>query len=230
VFADPEVGCASGALMIGSPGDQAKTGEAIKMDIENRIREAESRSGSCIGVTGAFYAARRALVPTIPPGTILDDMYVPLSVIKGGYRNVLVPDALAWDPIQPTRKQEFRRKVRTLTGNYQLVALAPWLVGLHNPVLFRFVGHKLARLMSPFVLVTALISNIAVALAGEREFQLFLGIQLCGHMLAALGFIGMYLPTLRRLQEFAVTFSLLNAAALVAFFNLLIRNQDVWKR
>jgi poly-beta-1,6-N-acetyl-D-glucosamine synthase len=86
----------------------------------------------------------------MPSGTILDDMYVPLAIIKAGYRNVLVADSRAWDPIQPTNRQELRRKVRTITGNYQLIRLMPWLITRRNPVLFRFLGHKLLRLLSPF--------------------------------------------------------------------------------
>jgi poly-beta-1,6-N-acetyl-D-glucosamine synthase len=156
-------------------------------------------------------------------------MYVPLSVIKGGYRNVLVPDALAWDPIQPTRKQEFRRKVRTLTGNYQLIAFAPWLLGLHNPVLFRFVGHKLVRLLSPFALTAALISNAALVMA-SIAYQLMLGVQVCGYLLVLLALMRLHLPGLRRLQDTAATFFLLNIAAVFAIRNAMVRKANVWIR
>ena len=50
--------------------------------------------------------------------------------------------------------KEFARKVsRTLTGNYQLLRLAPWLISPANPLLFRFISHKLLRLLVPLLLV-----------------------------------------------------------------------------
>ena len=62
-FADPEVGCVSGALMLGDPesGEAAK-GMGLYWRIEKKIRELESDSGSVVGATGAIYAVRRELL------------------------------------------------------------------------------------------------------------------------------------------------------------------------
>ncbi len=49
-------------------------------------------------------------------------------------------------------QREFARKVRTLSGNYQLLQLAPWLLTSANPIRFEFVSHKLLRLIVPFAL------------------------------------------------------------------------------
>src|SRR5215469_5766615 len=57
-FADPEVGCASGELMLGDPvsGESGK-GVGLYWRVEKKVREMESESGSVAGATGAFYAA-----------------------------------------------------------------------------------------------------------------------------------------------------------------------------
>jgi len=97
-FADPEVGCASGELMIGDPetGETAQ-GVGLYWRIEKEIREMESACRSVAGATGALYAARRKLVPQLPPGTILDDVYIPMHVVRQGFRVVFAPEARAWD-------------------------------------------------------------------------------------------------------------------------------------
>ncbi len=75
-FADPEVGCASGELMLGDPasGETGK-GMGLYWRIEKKIRELESASGSVAGATGAIYCVRRSCSIRLPEGTILDDVY-----------------------------------------------------------------------------------------------------------------------------------------------------------
>ena len=62
-FADPEVGCVSGALMLGDPeSGEAGKGMGLYWTIEKKIRELESASGSVVGATGAIYGVRRELL------------------------------------------------------------------------------------------------------------------------------------------------------------------------
>jgi len=56
--------------------------------------------------------------------------------------------ARAWDSPDLGATASFP-KVRTLSGNYQLVQLAPWLLRPGNPIRFEFVSHKLLRLAVP---------------------------------------------------------------------------------
>ena len=89
------------------------------------------------------------LFTEIPLGTILDDVFVPMNVVRSGARVVFEPLAIARDRIFNEKGKEFTRKVRTLTGNYQLLSLAPWLLSTKNPLLFRFLSHKILRLVVP---------------------------------------------------------------------------------
>ena len=129
-FADPAVGCASGELMLGDPNSgEAVKGMGLYWRIEKKIREWESASGSVVGATGALYAVRRSLLVAVPPETILDDVYIPMQVARQGARVIFDPRARAWDLPDLGTGREFARKVRTLSGNYQLLQLLPWLWG-----------------------------------------------------------------------------------------------------
>ena len=64
----------------------------------------------------------------MPEGTILDDVLLPMQIVRQGSRVVFDSRARAWDSPDLGEGREFSRKVRTLSGNYQLLQLAPWLL------------------------------------------------------------------------------------------------------
>ena len=224
-FADPRVGAVSGELIL-EPAEGAG-GDALGLywKIEKIVRRLESGSGSVVGVTGAIYAIRRELYVAMPPGTILDDVFIPMHVARAGRRVIFQPSAIARDRIFTEPGKEFGRKVRTLTGNYQLVRLAPWLLSSRNPLLFRFVSHKLARLAVPLFLLLMLLCS-AVA-AGPFYLTLF-WLQIVFYTAAL---IGLLLPFSKRLKPVAIasTFVTLNAAAVLAFYNFVRRRDRVWR-
>jgi len=169
-FADPTVGAVSGELMLETE-DGATAGVGAYWRYEKKIRELESRTGSVVGVTGAIYAVRRELFPKLDPETILDDVAVPMNVVREGQRVLFEPAARAWDRLPDDPDKEYRRKVRTLAGNYQLLALEPWLLSpLANPVFFRLVSHKLLRLVVPWCLLLCLIASGLLMLSPEAWF------------------------------------------------------------
>jgi poly-beta-1,6-N-acetyl-D-glucosamine synthase len=227
-FADPGVGCVSGELMLGDAesGEEAK-GTGLYWKIEKRIRELESASGSVVGATGALYAVRRELVPALPPGTILDDVYIPMHVARSGARVVFDGRARAWDASDLGARREFARKVRTLSGNYQLLQIAPWLLRRENPVRFEFVSHKLLRLLAPFALAATLIST--AFLPGPLYRAAFVG-QIIFYGLGILGMFPGKKGPLTLMADAACTFVMLNAAALMAFGNFVTGRKELWIR
>lgn len=225
-FADPAVGCVSGELMLGDPGSgEASQGTGLYWRIEKMIRDLESCSGSVVGATGALYAARRHLLPSVPAGTILDDVFIPMSVVRRGHRVLFDGRARAWDHPNLGGRREFDRKVRTLSGNYQLVQLAPWLLGNTNPLRFEFVSHKLMRLAAPFALALALVSS---ALIQETFYRAAAITQLVFYLVALLERPLVHAGPLGRIAGAAWTFVVLNAAALVAFTNFVTGRKPVW--
>src|SRR5262249_9546178 len=148
--------------------------------------------------------------------TILDDVYIPLHVLRQEGRVVFDPRALTWDRPNLGTHREFAQKVRTLSGNYQLLKLAPWILSRNNPVRFGFVSHKLMRLAVPFALAAALLSSSWLR---HPFYRFALILQLSFYALSALALLRPKLRILARAADAAFTFVLLNTAAVVAFAN-----------
>lgn len=225
-FSDPEVGAVSGELILGDPASgEVSRGMGMYWRIEKRIREWESLTGSVVGVTGAIYAVRRELVVEVPGETILDDVFIPMNVVRQGFRVLFDGRAKAWDSPDLGRQREFRRKVRTLRGNMQLVELAPWLLRGENPLLFEFVSHKLMRLVVPLALIAMLVT--AGWLPGPF-FRAMFWAQVGFYGLSLLGWTGWRPGPLSRITDVAYTFAALNVAALVALANYVTGQKVVW--
>lgn len=225
-FADPTVGAVSGELLLESQ-EGVRTGEALGLywKIEKAIRRLESDSGSVVGVTGAIYAIRRELFVPMPVGLILDDVFVPMQVVRQNRRVLFQPNAVARDYIFSQQGKEFSRKVRTLTGNLQLLQAAPWLLSPKNPILFRFVSHKMMRLLVPWLLIVMLVAS---AISSRPVMHLLLGSQL---LLFGFGGVGAALPKTKhwRIVGIPATFGMLNVAVLVAFYKVFAKKTDVWR-
>ena len=154
-FADPAVGAVSGELIIRDGASLEEANVGLYWKYEKWLRKRLSALDSVLGATGCIYAMRRDLARPLPPGCLLDDMFLPLQAFFAGYRVVFEEQARAYD--YPTSlDSEFRRKVRTLAGNYQLIGYLPQLLGPANRLWLHFVSHKLARLLLPFALLLLL--------------------------------------------------------------------------
>lgn len=224
-FADSSVGAVSGELLL----DPISTGPSsdalgIYWKIEKALRKLESASGSVVGVTGAIYAVRSELYREIPRGTILDDVLIPMNVARMGRRVVFHPAAIARDRLFTQKGKEFSRKVRTLTGNYQLLVLAPWLLSPANPLLFRFVSHKLLRLVVPLLLILTLATS---GFSAGTFYRIIFWLQVLLYFIAILGAVN---PPARRFKPVAManTFAMLNVAAALAFYNFITGRNKVW--
>ena len=163
-FADPAVGAASGELHLLNPtGVAVGAGVGAYWRYEKFIRKSESALDSCVGATGAIYAIRRALFAPIPADTLLDDVLIPMRIVRLGYRVVFEPDARAWDGVAAAPRQEYTRKVRTLVGNLQLFARERWMLGPGNRLWLQTLSHKLLRIAAPFFLLGAFGANVVLA-------------------------------------------------------------------
>lgn len=227
-FADASVGCASGELILGDPvrGENVR-GMGLYWKIEKLTRELESDSGSVVGATGALYAIRRNLFIPLLAETILDDVVIPMQVVRQGYRVVLDSRARIWDIPDLGAGREFSRKVRTLSGIYQLLQMQPWLVSGHNPLCFEFVSHKLLRLAAPFALGAVLVSSFMLS---TGLYRAALVLQLAFYGLSLWGSLKLRWNPLARIADAAFTFVLLNAAAAVAFANFVSGRRPAWGR
>jgi biofilm PGA synthesis N-glycosyltransferase PgaC len=215
-FADPLVGAASGDLILQSPSG-VLSGVGLYWRHEKWLRKQESRLWSSVGVTGAICAVRRELFQGIPSGTILDDVYWPLTVVTQGCRVVHDARALAYDRLPENAKDEFSRKVRTLSGNFQLLTLLPSaLLPWRNPVWFQFVSHKLGRLVVPWALLAILVTSMRLANVHWVYRAALIG-QVSFYLVSLVGFlklVGLH----SRLASTCASFVVLNTAAWLSFW------------
>lgn len=217
----PGVGAVTGRLVIRDAESAAFEGTGQYWAFETRLRLAESRTGSVMGATGAIYAVWKRLYVRIPPGTILDDVFLPLSIARNGHAVRMVPEAVAED--EPTRQGsvEYGRRVRTLLGNLQLVRLLPGiLVPWKNDLFIRFVSHKLLRVYTPLFMLGLIGSG---ALLGGLVFG---GIALTASLLCVAGLVGIVVPS--RPLALPAAFLVVQVAALEAIFRRRRSAADVW--
>ncbi len=185
---DPRVGVVSGELVFRSEqsGTTAAEGIGAYWKYEKFIRKAESRFRSVPGATGALYAIRRELFRPIPASTLLDDVVIPMQAIEQGYRCILEPGAIAYDTPSSSPEQEAVRKRRTIAGAAQLMINQPrWLFPWKNPIWWEFMSHKIARLVSPLLLIVVAATNLVLAL--QPVYAVLLGLQVAFYAAALMG-------------------------------------------
>jgi glycosyltransferase involved in cell wall biosynthesis len=228
-FADPKVGCVAGELELRQDDHDAATAAigGHYWRYEQWIRSCECIFDSPVGVYGGFYAVRRNLVVPQPAGTILDDMFQPLSIIRQGYRSVLDARARVYDTWPKQVEGEFNRKVRTLAGNFQLFQLAPWSLTPRNRVLFQFLSHKVMRLVVPYLLIALLLSSMALSLV-SRQFVVVAFAQILGWAIAIAG-LKSRVPILQPIASPASALLVLNAAAVVGLYRFVMHRGPLWK-
>jgi cellulose synthase/poly-beta-1,6-N-acetylglucosamine synthase-like glycosyltransferase len=176
-FRDPQIGAVSGELILdceeadppsnGNDGASSTIGEGVGAywKYEKWLRRHEALAGSMVGVTGAIYAMRRYLWQCLPTDTLLDDVLGPMRLVMRGYRVTFEGGAHAFDEAAPDASHELRRKMRTLAGNFQLLAQEPRvLVPGVNPVWLQFMSHKVARLLVPYALIAIFVANTSLVI------------------------------------------------------------------
>jgi cellulose synthase/poly-beta-1,6-N-acetylglucosamine synthase-like glycosyltransferase len=231
-FADADVGAVSGELMLCPDEHTAAAGHgaAFYWRYEKFIRCNESRVDSTIGATGAIYAIRRALFEPIPEDTILDDVAIPIGMVRRGYRVVFEPAARAYDRTSATATEEFARKTRTIAGMFQLFARERWLFNpAGNRLWFETFSHKALRLALPALHAMLLVANLA--LLSLWPYQWLFVAQLAFYGAAVLGSSGMLGHWRPRFISVPCAVCLLIWATLVGLFRFLTHRQEVtWER
>ncbi len=224
-LADPGVGVATGELIIRSAdgGD----GAGLYWRYEVWIRSGLSRLGVLQGATGCIYAMRREYATTVPEQTLTDDVHVPLAAFFAGKRIVLEPSAKAFDHPARDLGVEFRRKVRTLAGMYQVMGAYPRLLWPGTRGWLHFLSHKVARLLLPFALIALAISSFWLP---DPLRLVVLGCQAAVYGLALLDFVLPRSFPLKKLTAAASAFVVLMAAALCAALVLFVPAQRLWKQ
>jgi cellulose synthase/poly-beta-1,6-N-acetylglucosamine synthase-like glycosyltransferase len=228
-FADPDVGAVSGDVAL--IGERAALGpsEDLYYRYERWIQRVESEIGSMIGADGALYAIRRELFAPPPADTVLDDMAIPMAVVRAGRRVVFESAARASEQGSQSAAEEFARKSRVIAGAMQFMQRRDSSVPLNEPqVVLSLLSHKALRWLSPALGAGALVSS-ALLVTSAAGYTAVVAAELA---ILSLGVLGC-LPRLRRFGPIAIAhyFCLLQTAAAYGFVRGIAGRQAVtWRR
>lgn len=217
-------GATSGRLLLPRDGESSLVRRYTQYEL--LIRDGEAQLHSAVGVSGSVFAMWRMLWSPLPAGLILDDLYTPMRLVLAGHRIGFQRDAIAYEKRFVVPSQEYKRKVRTLTGNLQLCAWLPSvLVPIRNPIWLQFVCHKLLRLVTPYS-----VALVGIALAGEiivhlgDRLPLAIGVA----VLAGAWIVFSRDVVARRLKSLVIQAASLQAAVVTATGNAVRGRWDVW--
>ena len=228
-FADPAVGAVSGDVaLVGERADLGRS-EDLYYVYERWLQQAESDVGSMIGADGALYAIRRELFIPAADDTILDDMVIPMAVIRAARRVVFETGARAYEQGSQTATEEFARKVRVVAGAMQFMSRRESWVPMRSPqAVLSLMSHKGLRWLSPTFVTGTFATSIILASTSYG----YAAAAVAQGMLFVCGLAGC-VPALRRVGPFALAhyFCLVQVAAAVGFVRGLTGAQSVlWRR
>ena len=202
---------------------------------EVAVKQAESRLfGYPIGPFGGCWALRAEAFTPVPANFLVDDFYLCMQAYRMGWRGRSSERAVVYEGVGQRLDEEFRRKVRIGSGNWQnLVEFTElWWPPLQNPLAFAFFSHKVLRWLTPLFLLLLSVCLLLLYWAGGNYWAgLLLSIAVGMTLLAVLldGVLnrrGVHLAPLRSLHYFLA----MNAALLVGFARYLTGiHSNVWQ-
>jgi cellulose synthase/poly-beta-1,6-N-acetylglucosamine synthase-like glycosyltransferase len=165
-FRDPAVGCVSGRVILQDTTQALDQGTGDYYSVEWFLQDESSKLYSMVGADGAMYAIRRELFRPCPDDTLIEDLVIPMAVVRQGKRVVFEPAAVGWERGVASLEEEYRRKVRIAAGAMQgMLRGNAWPQGAPLRFWFIFVSHKLLRWLSPVMAAVV----IALCLISPRE-------------------------------------------------------------
>lgn len=216
-FKDNKVGIVAANIIKESATDEGiQFQEKVYLSVENKIKASESNAfNQVMGAEGGCYAIRNDLFSKVPLKFIVDDFFITLQVITRGKNTLFNPLALCMEDVASDVAGEYRRKVRISSGNFQnMFFFKDLLLTFWRPVGYMFWSHKVLRWLTPFFLITSLLSTLFLA-QGSKLFMILLVLQLLGLLFPVFNHMFRFKsPVLKFISHFY----LMNFALLEGFF------------
>lgn len=191
---------------------------------EVRLKDLEGRVwGYMMGPFGGCYTIRSNYFTQVPPNFLVDDFFITMQAFERGGLAINDLEAVCHEAVSHDWREEYRRKSRISTGNFQNLFLFSHLWWPpFRPLSFAFFSHKVLRWLVPFFLILMGISILLLAWFGQLFYQYLLVAALAGVFLMPLLDIALirlganFLP-LRHIRYFL----LMNLALFVGFLRYL---------
>lgn len=221
-FRDPSIGFVTGRTRyMTEDGGGFQESIGFYARIERLTKALESGTGSCVGADGAIFAIRKSLFKPLLASDI-NDLVIPLQVIRAGYSGVLEPRAYCEEGTSGSRKGEFNRQVRISARTLGAILRNRDLMNplRHGLFSFKLVSHKLLRMLSPFFMLSLFAANILLVQEGPLYSALLL-LQCAFYLSAVAGSVGSRPNPLSRVFAVSYAFAAVNAAILYAWLKFL---------
>ena len=229
LFSDSQVGMVGASVI---PMNNENNVESQYILRENRIKVQESAAtGYAIGVFGACFALNGECFQDIPSNFITDDLFLTMHTIAQGKFIRYSEEAKAFEAIGANVENEFRRKKRYATGNFQILF---HFIHLLNPFktslgfVYCFFFHKIIRWISPMIFLGFWILSFFNLFGQYSRILMLIGAGLC------LFLCFNYILTRCKLKPigFRIYYFLsMNLAILLGFFNYIKGvKSNVWER
>ena len=230
-FASTQTGlCDATVVPSASTGHGITRQENLYSRFETSLRRAEGEVWKAMtGPYGGCYAVRRELFPVIPENTLVDDLYVGLSVMRKGFTSYNVRDAVVYEDTQPDIADQYRRRVRIAAGSFQnLFRFGPFPSPRVNAS-FAYFSHKVLRWFTPLFLVIFFMTTVILSGHSVLYFCL-LAVQLILILLSALDLTFAKFGRTIILPRYVTQFLLMNAALTAGFVKVVrgIKN-GIWE-
>jgi len=139
--------------------------ETFYMNYENKLKYLEGLIFKrTLGVFGACYAIRKKDFEQVPEHLLVDDLYTSLDCMSKKKHVIYSKEAIVFENVTPEIKEEFRRKKRIATGDFQVLKIfIKYLFLPFTKTGFCFISHKVIRWIGFFLLFSVLLLNIPLA-------------------------------------------------------------------
>ncbi|MBI5206282.1 MAG: hypothetical protein HY934_00660 [Candidatus Firestonebacteria bacterium] len=230
-FYDKRVGCVTGLMRYENPEvSNSGKGENSYWNYENFLRKFSSGI-----ITGSIFALRRESY--LPFDKFRgDDFELSMRCAINGYKVVFEEEAHSFEEVYGTAVQEFNRKVRVVSWNFEsaLLLLKEAFGKRKFNIFFKLISHKLLRWLISFFLFFLFISNLFCVFNYPQFMllKLFFWGQIFFYFLALIGFFGDKFLSQKLTHIFWIPyyFCLINYAALVGIAKVFLKKTEpLWE-
>lgn len=223
-FKNEEVGLVDAHMTYtGMRPEGISTSENTYLNSEVTLKQNESKIWEkMIGPFGGCFAMRSELYTEVPSNYLVDDFYLAMKVLSQGYKAINDLEAVCDEPVSHKIEEEFKRKKRISTGNFQNLFHFRGLLNPFSTLGFSYLSHKVLRWIGPLLMLVIALSSLLLAIKGSAFFIAVTVGQLIWYIVIPIGdrifrALGIQLSALRNVSYFNV----MNWALLRGFFSFL---------
>ncbi|MBI9030969.1 glycosyltransferase [bacterium] len=229
ILSDKRIGLVTGQLKYITKSGHS-SGEGAYWKYENFIKKCESKLRSIIVANGSIFLIKRDLFTQINPISA-DDFERTLITLKEKHIAKYEPRALVEEEVSEESKEEFRRKIRIIAGEWDAVRRHKVLF---NPftnfyTFFTLGSHKILRWIFFAFVFLLIVSNVILALSMNKLYLIILVLQIVFYLIGSLDFIIKNGNSLKKITKLPGYFMIMILSSLLAFIRFVSgKQQATW--